>query len=147
VEYVPVTPSGEWLVQRAPKDPDDSESDDDVSFDKAPSWARYVQIPAEDRKSRTFRHRIIGKFANELYGSAGLAALQMPKLKCMQLETTGGGPYHQFNYKVIEGAAKITWGNYEAWDRPLEPMFQLDDQVLEVWRKVSFEHTGGELDV
>jgi hypothetical protein len=89
-EHVPDTPSGEWLFQRVPKDPDDFESDDDVSFDKAPSWPRYVQISAEDRKSRIFRRRIIGNFANELYGSAGLAALQMPKLKDMQLETTGG---------------------------------------------------------
>ncbi|KAJ6030235.1 uncharacterized protein N7446_000705 [Penicillium canescens] len=42
-----------------------------------------------------------------IYLSAGRAALGMPKLNCMALWTMGSGVVHEFDYEMVEGAAKV----------------------------------------
>jgi hypothetical protein len=74
------------LFKRTPKDPHDPEGDDHPGFDIPPAWP-YVQSPAEEGKYRYVRHRHIARFANDIYLSAGRAALGMPKLNCMTLWT------------------------------------------------------------
>lgn len=59
----------------------------------------------------------------------------------------GSGAVHEFYYEVVEGAAKVIWGHSLTTIPTHSRRCQLDDQGLEVWKKVSFEHTRRELDV
>jgi hypothetical protein len=75
------------LFERAPKDPHDPEGDDHPGFDIPPAWPGYVRSPAEEGKYWFICHRHIARVANDIYLSAGWAALGMPKLSCMTLWT------------------------------------------------------------
>jgi hypothetical protein len=159
VEYMEITPSGEWLLDRDPGEtPEDSTDDFDATFgDEEDSYPEYVRIPLQDRKSKFFRTRIIAGHVDRLYASAGRAALRMPKLRWMMLQNVG--PVHySLEYEVQAGLSKLTWRNRDLTDGPYEPdalvrrekaksLYQPDEEVFEIWRNVAIQHTGRDVEI
>jgi hypothetical protein len=159
VEYPQVTPSGEWLCQREPGEAVDDDTDD--AYDSfgvdENDYPEYVRIPLEDRKSTYFRTRIIAGYVDRFYLSAGRAALRMPKLRQMRLVANTSRPEYSFEYKVEAGRAKLSWSNEDISDpretdasarlEKAKRIYQPDEQVFQIWRKVALQHTGSELEV
>lgn len=158
VEYPQVTPSGEWLCQREPEEAvdDDTDGSYDYFLENENAYPEYVRLPLEDRKRNYFRTRIIAGSVDRFYLSAGRAALRMPKLREMRFVNTSR-PEYSFEYKVQAGRAKLIWSNEDMSD-PSETdasarverakrIYQPDEQVFQIWRKVALQHTGSELEV
>ncbi|OQD83217.1 hypothetical protein PENANT_c017G06314 [Penicillium antarcticum] len=163
VGYAPVTPFGQWLFERPSESlEDDVEANEGANGVDEREWQPgFPWTAPEDRKINNFRTNTIMRFANNLYMSAGQAALQMPKLESMTLATAGShNPRQVFKYTVANGVAKLTWSHVDfiglfllkyqvGWAglRRVIEWFQPDEQVLELWKKVAFQHTGGELQI
>ncbi|KAJ5093631.1 hypothetical protein N7456_009492 [Penicillium angulare] len=135
INYMPTTPSGGWLfVDRA--DPDYKyESTDSDPHDE---WPEYVRTPLEDRSSGPFREVSVAGLFNELYMAVGRAALCMPKLEDLRMDTESGKVNHRFRYST-EGEICATWSDRLG--------FQPEERVLDLWKQVAFEHGGQSLTV
>lgn len=130
-----MTPSGKWLFTDRP---DRDENDDFESADSDPDgdFPEYVRTPLEDRSGKYFREVGVSDLFNDLYMAVGQAALQMPRLELMKMETQTGPGHNWFRY-TSKGEIKATWSDFHG--------FQPSDEVLDLWKKVAFEHTGGDL--
>lgn len=138
-EFRPVTPSGDWLFER---DPNELNSDKIDSEDSDPEGELpdYVRTAPEDRPGGHMRSKIIPAFFNELYRSADQAALRMPRLKYMSLQTTRCGfGGHRFRYEIKNGVAKVIWADMH--------VFHPEDNILQIWKDVASRHTGNDLEV
>ncbi|KAJ5640367.1 uncharacterized protein N7484_008229 [Penicillium longicatenatum] len=137
IDYMPTTPSGKWLfVDRSDRDEDDQyESMDSDPHDE---WPEYVRTPLEDRSSGPFREVSVPGLFNELYMAVGQAALRMPKLEDLRMDTESGRVHHRFRYST-EGEICATWSDRLG--------FQPEERVLELWKQVASEHTGQSLKV
>ncbi|CAG8910035.1 unnamed protein product [Penicillium egyptiacum] len=159
VEYPQITPSGEWLCQRERGEAVDDDTDNayDSFEDDENDYPEYVRIPLEDRKRTIFRTRIIPDYVDKFYLSAGQAALRMPKLRQMRLVANAARPEYAFEYEVQAGRAKLSWSNEDISDpretdasarlEKAKRIYQPDEQVFQIWRKVALQHTGSELEV
>ncbi|KAJ6108259.1 hypothetical protein N7523_009582 [Penicillium sp. IBT 18751x] len=137
IDYIPTTPSGEWLfVDRSDRDEDDQyESMDSDPHDEFPEYVRTV---LEDRSGKPFREVSVPGLFNELYMAVGQAALYMPKLEDLRMETESGRVHHRFRYST-EGDVCATWSDRLG--------FQPEERVLNLWKQVASEHTGQDLTV
>jgi hypothetical protein len=156
VEYIEVSPSGQWLFDRDPRDTPDTHSEWESS-DEEDVYPEHVRIPIEDRKQRYFRTMINACHADRFYAAAGRAAYRMPKLREMKIENTGW-PRYSLEYEVGAGTAKLTWRNGDPRADPHETdvlvreaqskrLYQPDEQVFECWREVALQHTGRSLEI
>lgn len=76
----------------------------------------------------------------ELLLRAAVAALQMPKLRLMEIWNSGRGNVAIFRYEVTESSlARISWQSTQYCD-PFE------DEVVKGWRKVATKHGREELE-
>ncbi|KAL7934084.1 hypothetical protein V8C35DRAFT_303162 [Trichoderma chlorosporum] len=126
--YPPITPSGQLLFLPSPyrTEPfDDDASEDSMMIPE-------LQLPTLDVATAAMQ---------QFYLSAARAALQMPKLKEMELVAELGNPeyWHQFRYHVQGMSAKVIWTSSSG--------FAPENEVLELWRKVPRKHLQAELDV
>ncbi|GLI72237.1 hypothetical protein PoHVEF18_000407 [Penicillium ochrochloron] len=137
IEYIPSTPFGKWLfVDRSDRDEDDRyESTDSDQHDEFPEYVRTV---LEDRSSKLFREVSVPGLFNELYMAVGQAALYMPKLEDLRMETESGRVYYRFRYST-EGDICASWSDRLG--------FQPEERVLNLWKQVASEHTGQDLTV
>ncbi|KOS47800.1 hypothetical protein ACN38_g1277 [Penicillium nordicum] len=137
IEYIPLTPSGKWLfVDRFDRDEDDQyESTDSDPHDEFPEYVRTV---LEDRSGKPFREVSVPGLFNELYMAVGQAALYMPKLEDLRMETESGRVHHRFRYST-EGDICATWSDGLG--------FQTEESVLNLWKQVASEYTGQDLTV
>ncbi|KAJ5970395.1 uncharacterized protein N7479_000313 [Penicillium vulpinum] len=139
LEYIPITPCGQWLFKQDDDVEPDYDSDSVGSYyddmdDTDQDW-----VPPEDRKFRRFRTKFVHELFNQYYLSAGKAALRMPKLESMLLDVSNRSE-HRFWYQVENGVAKVTWLG-DDYPRGFEP----SDEVLQLWKQVALEHTGRDL--
>ncbi|KAJ5637143.1 hypothetical protein N7490_007022 [Penicillium lividum] len=139
VEFTPVTPSGDWLFERDPNELDDKIDSDDS--DPEGEYPDYVRTVPEDRPGGHIRSKTIPAFFNELYCSAGQAALRMPQLKYMSLQTARYDGRHRFEYEIKNGVAKVMWADTHG--------FHPEDSVLQIWKDVAVasRQTGNDLEV
>lgn len=138
VNYVPVTPSGQWLFERDPDaEVDTPEEPQDyrlyMSEDEVP--------PPEDWRDDRFRTKASPQLMNAFYVAAGRAVAHMPCLRYMFLCNSYCASLgeHWFKYTVTGTRAIATWGS--------TPSFRPNDQVLEAWRATARKHTDTELEV
>ncbi|KAJ5776962.1 hypothetical protein N7520_000208 [Penicillium odoratum] len=145
VNFVPITPSGDWLFERDPNELDNKIDSEDS--DPEGEYPDYVRTVPEDRSGGYIRSKIIPAFFNELYSSAGQAALRMPQLKYMSLEITQGSGRHSFRYEIKHGAAKVIWADMAGFIGADTHFFHPEDSVLQIWKDVASQHTGSGLEV
>ncbi|KAJ5906757.1 uncharacterized protein N7473_003673 [Penicillium subrubescens] len=153
VNYAPVTPSGEWLQERDPEDTDTDDNTDPEYYNaREEGYPESVRVPLEDRRCIHFRFNLIASHANRFYISAAWAALRMPKLRQMILQTDGISRY-SLEYEVRAGTSRLTWRTLDSADCLIggdpstkqaraERLYQPDARVLEAWENVAPEHTG-----
>lgn len=60
----------------------------------------------------------------------------MPQLEFLNIRTQSGQGYNQFRY-TSKGEVKATQSDFHG--------FQPKEEVLDLWKKLAFEHTGEEL--
>ncbi|KAJ5753098.1 hypothetical protein N7520_010015 [Penicillium odoratum] len=137
IQSTPSTPSGKWLfVDRSDRDKyDHYESSDSDPHDEFPEYVRTV---LEDRSGKPVREVSGPGLFNDLYMAVGQAALCMPKLELLTMETEAGRGYHRFKYSSEEEA-------YAKWSDPLG--FQPEERLLNLWNQVGSKNTGGDLTV
>lgn len=158
VSYAPVTPSGKWLLERDPEKTDPTEDNTDPEYydTREEQYPESVRIPPEDRRSIYFRSKIIASYADRFYISAAWAALQMPKLRRMVLQTDGL-PRYSLEYEVRAGTSRLTWRNEDdepcSFDTDIlirqakaKRLYQPDARVFEAWENVARRHTGKDLE-
>ncbi|KAJ5747190.1 uncharacterized protein N7511_008886 [Penicillium nucicola] len=136
LNYAIASPSGEWLFQRHPGDRRLLDSDNEADEGGASRPAHLEIIEACDYDTH-FRYKPIPKFFNEFYIAAARAAMRMPKLGLMHLETGEWPGRHYFKYEVRD-VAKATWADIFC--------FQPNDKVLDLWQQVALQHTGKALE-
>lgn len=156
VNYAPVTPSGEWLLERDPEKTETTDEDTDDRYyedrnNEEESYPESVRIPLEARRLRVFRNKVIASHANKFYISAARAALRMPQLRQMVLQTDSS-PLYVLEYEVRGGTSTLTWSNYDPAidfdiDTPTKEekdrrLYQPDERVFAAWEKVANRHTG-----
>lgn len=153
VNYAPVTPSGEWLQERDPEDTDiDDNTDPEYYNAREEEYPESVRIPLQDRRGIYFRSNLIASHANRFYTSAAWAALRMPELRQMVLQTEGGSRY-SLEYEVRAGTSRLTWRTFDQPAYSFGPdtstkqerakrLYQPDARVFEAWEKVAHGHTG-----
>ncbi|KAJ5627783.1 hypothetical protein N7490_010011 [Penicillium lividum] len=136
LQYTPSTPSGKWIfVDRSDRDEyDHYESSDSDPHDEFPEYVRTV---LEDRSGKPFREVSVSGLFNELYMAVGQAALFVPKLEFLIMETESGRDHHRFRYSSDEA--------YANWSDLLG--FQPEERVLKLWKQVASKNTGGDLTV
>ncbi|KAJ6181246.1 hypothetical protein N7519_011707 [Penicillium mononematosum] len=151
VEYTAVTPSGEWIFNWEPDEVEDDDTDDayQSSEDDEDDYPEHLRIFVEDSKRRYFQTTNTAGYVDKFCLSAGRAALRMPKLRHMMLQTMPPRPRCTFEYKVRAGSAKLSWSNegIRYLTYPLESDASPDEEVFQIWRKVALQHTGDELEV
>ena len=135
IRYTPVTPSGKWLFKDRP-DRDENDHFESADSDPDGDFPEYVRTPLEDRSGKPFREVGVSDLFNDLYMAVGQAALQMPQLVFLNMETQSGQGHSWFRY-TSKGEVKATWSDFYG--------FQPKDEVLDLWKKVAFEHTGEDL--
>jgi hypothetical protein len=151
VEYIEVSPSGQWLLERDPRETPESHSEGELS-DEEDNYPENFRVPIEDRKLKLFRFMIIASRADRFYTAAGRAASRMPKLRQTCIENIDW-PRYSLEYEVRAGTAKLTWRNGYIRDDPHETnmlgreeqskrVYQPDEEVFEQWRKAALQHTG-----
>lgn len=138
IEYCTVTPYGEWLFER---DPDEEiESDSDRSRDLSEFMMSEPQLPArEDWATDHFRVIPNARLMNDFYLAAGHAAAKMPRLKEMALVAINPDREHTLAFTVADTLASLTIRS--------KPIFELEANVLDVWKEAARERTGTELAV
>lgn len=139
MEYIPTTPSGNWLLER---DPAVEEDERTMESPRYLSDADEDDIPLpQDRKLILFRTMASADLINDLYVAAGRAALHMPCLRDMYLGAISRAVIecHWFMYQATATTAVATWGS--------EPRFEPSGQVLQLWTEVARKFTAAELEV
>lgn len=79
---------------------------------------------------------------NQYFLAVGKAALRMPKLIIMKVEVVECINMLGFRYEVRDGVAKVTW--LCDWDLQA---FEISNDVLQIWEKVAYQHTGRDLEL
>ena len=135
IQYTPSTLFGKWLfIDRSDRDEyDHYESSDSDPHDEFPECVRTV---LEDRSGKPFREVSVPSLFNELYMAVGRAALCMPRLEFLSMETESGRGHHRFRYSS-EDEACANWSDLFG--------FQPEERVLDLWKQVASKHTGGDL--
>jgi hypothetical protein len=137
ITCIPITSLGQWLFER---DPD--EEIDEIDWGKDPYlYMEEDELPApEDRRHNLFRHVASSGLINELYIAAGKATTSMPALRHMWLgASTATRIYHNFQSEANATSACATWES--------TPPYELNGDVLDVWKGVSKKNLGLDLDV
>lgn len=133
INYNPITPSGQWLLERDPSEPIE-----EIDYGEDPSlYISADELPApQDRRVNSFRRKASPGLMNRLYTAAGKAAFHMPALREIWLSASSTGYWpHWFTYNANPTNACATWGS--------TPEFKPDESVLDVWREVSKKNFGG----
>ncbi|KPM38243.1 hypothetical protein AK830_g8303 [Neonectria ditissima] len=103
-----------------------------------PEWS-WNSLTAIHLTSRFLVSAVDASLVNRLLLYAGMTALQMPKLRKMNVWNGTRGNACTFRYEVTDGLATVGW--HGTWDLALE------SRVIDVWEKVARRHTGRSLTV
>lgn len=145
LSYVPITPGGTHMFEK--KEPEQiltlgQHSTIDLTIYEEMDDTDIDWVPPEQRRARWFRRKPNHEMFNQYFLTAGKAALQMPKLTNMKIEVVECVNMLGFWYEVKDGVAKVTW--LCDWDFQA---FEISSEVLQVWGKVAYEHTGRDLEL
>lgn len=137
-----IAPSGEWRWQRAP----DYESDETESLDSQGADEAERAPPGDDIQD-WWREMLDPDVTRQLLLASARAAASMPRLLWMDcgMNPPGRGPSLHVSYKSnnFDGAAG------EAPNLCIEtsPVYQLDEEVMQLWREAARVNGVGELEV
>ncbi|KAF7538964.1 hypothetical protein G7054_g2546 [Neopestalotiopsis clavispora] len=117
------TPDGRWRFEHAEPESQSESEGDSESEDFEDSDYEAVN---------SLRRCAIPDMMNNFYRSVARAALEMPKLKFMELDFTGWDfkdvTFHTFRYQVKDSGPSATWYSY--------PPFEPEADVMELWQQV-----------
>jgi len=101
-----------------------------------PRWT--LSPPPGDEKEDCFRSKLDREAVDPLLLAAARAARRMPALFHMffSLDEPAGAGRLEVNYTVKQGTAKLEF--------ECQPLFNPDEEVLQIWRETEKEHIGAE---
>lgn len=76
---------------------------------------------------------------NNMLHAAGVVALNMPRLRIMEIWNGGRGHACVFRYRITDGSPTVTWDS--VWD------LRLESRVIKAWEAVALEYSGQTLRV
>lgn len=131
-----IAPSGQWRYLRSDSI-DDDDDDGDPEWDAASSETDPVALPG-DEKEEHFRSKLDREAVDPLLLAAARAARRMPALSHMffSLDEPAGAGRLEVDYTVKQGTAKLEF--------ECHPLFNPDEEVLQIWRETEKEHVGAE---
>lgn len=124
IEYIPLTLSRKWLFADH-SDRDENDRHESTDSDAHDEFPEYVRTALKDRSSKLFREVSVPGLFNELYMAVSQAALYMPKLEDLRMETESGKVHHRFRYS-LEGDICAIWSDRLG--------FQPEERVLNLWK-------------
>ncbi|KAG7290932.1 hypothetical protein NEMBOFW57_000937 [Staphylotrichum longicolle] len=130
-----IAPSGQWRYLRS--DSNDDGDDDDDEWDAASSETDPVALPGDEKEDH-FRSKLDREAVDPLLLAAARAARRMPALSHMffSLDEPAGAGRLEVDYTVKQGTAQLEF--------ECHPLFNPDEEVLQIWRETEKEHVGAE---